>query len=111
MVIANARTGYKVRIKKAKLSSIATLLESFNTHGKKSSLTTNLDSLSDAALEKAMKQIKGMTIQKSLGQGIRSNNNFKRATDACSAGSQKLEQPMTIDEAKKFCEDKIKNNK
>ena len=79
MVIANARTGYKVRIKKAKLSSIATLLESFNTDGKKSTLTTNLDSLSDAALEKAMKQIKGMTIQKSLGQGIRSNNNFKRA--------------------------------
>ena len=36
MVIANARTGYKVRIKKAKLSSIATLLESFNTNGKKS---------------------------------------------------------------------------
>ena len=88
MVIANARTGYKVRIKKAKLSSIATLLESFNTHGKKSTLTTNLDSLSDAALEKAMKQIKGMTIQKSLGQGIRSNNNFKRAmTGAISAPS------------------------
>ena len=88
MVIANARTGYKVRIKKAKLSSIATLLESFNTNGKKSSLTTNLDSLSDAALEKAMKQIKGVTIQKSLGQGIRSNNNFKRAmTGAISAPS------------------------
>ena len=88
MVIANARTGYKVRIKKAKLSSIATLLESFNTHGKKSTLTTNLDGLSDAALEKAMKQIKGMTIQKSLGQGIRSNNNFKRAmTGAISAPS------------------------
>ena len=88
MVIANARTGYKVRIKKAKLSSIATLLESFNTNGKKSSLTTNLDSLSDAALEKAMKQIKGMTIQKSLGQSIKSNNNFKRAmTGAISAPS------------------------
>ena len=88
MVIANARTGYKVRIKKAKLSSIATLLESFNSNGKKSALTTNLDSLSDAALEKAMKQIKGMTIQKSLGQGIRSNNNFKRAmTGAISAPS------------------------
>ena len=88
MVITNARTGYKVRIKKAKLSSIATLLESFNTDGKKSTLTTNLDSLSDAALEKAMKQIKGVTIQKSLGQGIRSNNNFKRAmTGAISAPS------------------------
>ena len=88
MVIANARTGYKVRIKKAKLSSIATLLESFNTNGKKSTLTTNLDSLSDTALEKAMKQIKGVTIQKSLGQSIRSNNNFKRAmTGAISAPS------------------------
>ena len=33
--------------------------------------------------------------------------NFKRATDACLAGSQKLEQPMTLEEAKKFCEEKI----
>ena len=35
--------------------------------------------------------------------------NFKRATDACIAGSQKLEQPMTRDEAKKFCENKIES--
>ena len=39
------------------------------------------------------------------------DHNFKRATDACMAGSQKLNQPMTQKEAKKFCEDKIKNNK
>ncbi len=39
------------------------------------------------------------------------DHNFKRAIDACVAGSQKLEKPMTILEAKKFCEDKIKNNK
>ena len=39
------------------------------------------------------------------------DHNFKRATDACIAGSQKLEQPMTLEEAKKFCEDKIKNKK
>ena len=39
------------------------------------------------------------------------DHNFKRATDACIAGSQKLEQPMTIKEAKKFCEDKIKSKK
>ena len=38
------------------------------------------------------------------------DHNFKRATDACIAGSQKLEQPMTQKEAKKFCEDEIKNN-
>ncbi len=35
------------------------------------------------------------------------DHNFKRAIDACVAGSQKLEKPMTIDEAKKFCEKKI----
>jgi len=39
------------------------------------------------------------------------DHNFKRATDACIAGSQKLDQPMTQKEAKIFCEDKIKNNK
>ena len=39
------------------------------------------------------------------------DHNFKRAIDACVAGSQKLDQPMTREEAKKFCEDKIKNNK
>ncbi len=35
------------------------------------------------------------------------DHNFKRAIDACVAGSQKLEKPMTIDEAKKFCKKKI----
>ena len=39
------------------------------------------------------------------------DHNFKRATDAYMAGSQKLEQPMTLDEAKKFCEEKIKKGK
>ena len=39
------------------------------------------------------------------------DHNFKRAIDACVAGSQKLEKPMTVAEAKKFCEDKIKNAK
>ena len=38
------------------------------------------------------------------------DHNFKRAIDACVAGSQKLEKPMTFQEAKKFCEDKIMNN-
>tara|TARA_B100002019_G_scaffold163383_1_gene140942 strand:- start:189 stop:377 length:189 start_codon:yes stop_codon:yes gene_type:complete len=37
------------------------------------------------------------------------DHNFKRAIDACIAGSQKLEKPMTIQEAKNFCEDKIMN--
>ena len=37
------------------------------------------------------------------------DHNFKRAVDACVAGSQKLEKPMTVLEAKKFCEEKIAN--
>ena len=39
------------------------------------------------------------------------DHNFKRAIDACVAGSQKLEKPMTQKEAKKFCENKISNKK
>ena len=39
------------------------------------------------------------------------DHNFKRAIDACIAGSQKLDQPMTIEEAKKFCEEKIMSKK
>ena len=39
------------------------------------------------------------------------DHNFKRATDACIDGSQKLEKPMTNEEAKKFCEEKIGKNK
>ena len=39
------------------------------------------------------------------------DHNLKRATDACVAGRQKLDQPMTLEDAKKFCEDKIKNKK
>ena len=35
------------------------------------------------------------------------DHNFKRAIDACIAGSQKLEKPMTIEEAKEFCKKKI----
>ncbi len=38
------------------------------------------------------------------------DHNFKRAIDACIAGSKKLEQPMTSKEAKKFCEDQIEKN-
>ena len=39
------------------------------------------------------------------------DHNFKRAVDACVAGSQQLEKPMTPTEARKFCEDKISNKK
>ena len=39
--------------------------------------------------------------------------NFKRAVDACLAGSKKLSESKITDlkEAKKFCEDQIKKNK
>ena len=36
-------------------------------------------------------------------------HNQNKAIEACIAGSKKLEQPMTIEEAKKFCEEQIKD--
>ena len=41
------------------------------------------------------------------------DHNFKRAVDACLAGSQKLSESKIKDlkEAKKFCEEQIKKNK
>ena len=39
------------------------------------------------------------------------DHNFKRAADACLAGTQKLDQPMSLEEAKKFCEENIKQSK
>ena len=36
-------------------------------------------------------------------------HNQNRVIDACVAGSQKLDQPMTIEEAKKLCEEQIKD--
>jgi len=40
------------------------------------------------------------------------DHNFKRAIDACVAGSQKLSNTKITDlnEAKKFCEDQIRKN-
>ena len=40
------------------------------------------------------------------------DHNFKRAVDACVAGSQKLSESKITDlkEAKKFCEDQIRKN-
>ena len=42
-----------------------------------------------------------------------SDHNFKRAVDACLAGSQKLsESKITdLDEARKFCEDQIRKKR
>ena len=39
------------------------------------------------------------------------DHNQKTSIDACIAGSQKLEKPMTVPEAKIFFEKQIKNNK
>tara|TARA_B100001121_G_scaffold109753_1_gene96665 strand:+ start:107 stop:295 length:189 start_codon:yes stop_codon:yes gene_type:complete len=39
------------------------------------------------------------------------DHNFKRAIDACVAGSQKLEKPMTVQEATAFCKEKIMSKK
>ena len=39
------------------------------------------------------------------------DHNFKRAIDACIAGSKKLDKPMTTQEAKEFCEDQINTDK
>ena len=38
-------------------------------------------------------------------------HNFKRAIDACIAGSKKLDKPMTTQQAKEFCEDQINKDK
>ena len=40
------------------------------------------------------------------------DHNFKRAVDACVAGSQKLSETKiaNLNEARKFCEDKIRKN-
>ena len=39
------------------------------------------------------------------------DHNFKRAIDACIAGSKKLDKPMTTQEAKEFCEDQMNKGK
>ncbi len=39
------------------------------------------------------------------------DHNSQRAIDACVAGSQKLDKPMTIEEAKEFCRKKILTKK
>ena len=39
------------------------------------------------------------------------DHNFKRAIDACIAGSKKLDKPMTTQEAKEFCKDQISMSK
>ena len=88
ITFTNSRTSYTSRVTTSSLAAAAKVLESINTRGSRSTLTTNLDALSDAALEKAVRQIKGATLQKSIGQSVRSNNNFRRAmSNAISTGN------------------------
>ena len=83
---AVTRKGYKVRITASSLNEILKVLEQINTDGTNSTLTSALDDLTDVQLKVAAKQIKGMTIQKSLGQSVRSNNSFKRAMTSAVRG-------------------------
>ena len=39
------------------------------------------------------------------------DHNFKRAIDACVAGSKKLDKSMITQQAKEFCEDQINKEK
>ena len=38
-------------------------------------------------------------------------HNQNKAIEACIAGSKKLDTPMTVEEAKEFCKQKIQNKK
>ena len=78
LTLTNLRTSYTLRIT-GKLNKILEVLESINTNSLNSSLTTALDSLSDAALEKAASQINGVTIKRILGNGAKKHSTFKRA--------------------------------
>ena len=39
------------------------------------------------------------------------DHNQNKAIEACIAGSKKLDQPMTIEEAREFCKEKIQKNR
>ena len=80
------RSGYTIRITSSSMKDILSVLEQINTDSKNATLTSALDDLTDTQLKKAARQIKGMTIQKSLGQSVRSNNSFKRAMTSAVRG-------------------------
>ena len=86
LVFTDSRTAYTTRISNVKLSEIATVLETINTNGSNATLTSNLDGLSEGELLKALRQIKGTTIQKSIGQSLRSNNKFNQAMISATSG-------------------------
>ena len=81
LVVTN-RTGYTSRINNAKSNKIAEILEAIYTAGNKSSVTTALDGLSDANLEKALKEIQGKGLVTSKSLSTRNQSNFKRAVSS-----------------------------
>jgi len=82
LVVTNLRTGYTSRVNNVKSNKIAEILEAINTAGNKSSVTTALDGLSDANLEKALKEIQGKSLVTSKSLSTRNQSNFKRAVSS-----------------------------
>ncbi len=86
LVITSSRIGYTSRITINSLSKIAAILEVINTAGSNSTLTSALDGLSDASLDKALNQIEGVTIKSVNGQSFKKHSTFKRAVSSALSG-------------------------
>ena len=86
LIIGSIRTAYTARITVTSLSNIAEVIEAINTAGSNSTLTSALDGLSDASLDKALNQIEGVTIKKMSGQSFQKHSTFKRAVSSALSG-------------------------
>ena len=86
LIIGSIRTAYTNRITINSLSKIAEVLEAINTAGSNSTLTSALDGLSDASLDKALNQIEGVTIKSVNGQSFKKHSSFKRAVKSALSG-------------------------
>lgn len=86
LIIGSIRTAYTNRITINSLSKIAEVLEAINTAGSNSTLTSALDGLSDASLDKALNQIEGVTIKSVYGQSFKKHSSFKRAVKSALSG-------------------------
>ena len=86
LIIGSIRTAYSARITINSLSKIAEVLEAINTAGSNSTLTSALDGLSEASLNKVLNQIEGVTIKKMSGQSFQKHSTFKRAVSSALSG-------------------------
>ena len=86
LIIGSIRTAYTARITINSLSKIAEVLEAINTAGSNSTLTSALDGLSEASLNKVLNQIEGVTIKKMSGQSFQKHSTFKRAVSSALSG-------------------------